>query len=82
MVVLCNSLTWRLIDTQNHYWKKKANCYMIEKILNEKGFKSLPHSALLKHLNCFAFSPTERLKRARRVLNEIQRGIRRTWQKF
>ena len=38
MVVLCNSLTWRLIDTQNHYRKKKANCYMIEKILNEKRF--------------------------------------------
>ena len=48
MVVLCNSLTWRLTDTQNHYRKKKANCYMIEKILNEKGFKSVPHSAPLK----------------------------------
>ena len=38
MVVLCNSLTWRLIDTQKQYRKKKANCYMIEKILNEKRF--------------------------------------------
>ena len=42
MVVLCNSLTWRLIDTQNHYQKKKVNCYMMEKILNEKRFLIWP----------------------------------------
>ena len=59
MVVLCNSLMWRFIDTQNHYRKKKLIVTWSKRFKMKKGFKCFPHSAPLKILNFFAFSPTD-----------------------